>query len=262
MTVEKPIQTQSRDGVNLAYLDIGAGDPPLLFIHGWCCDRSYWRDQLLEFQGRHRTVAVDLRGHGDSDKPDQDYTIAGFVDDMAWLSERIGLERPVIVGHSMGGVIGLNLVRKHPGLARGLVMVDSPVVPLPDAFRATEAAIFAGLNSPAYVDVAKGFVGNVMFRADSDPTLKQTIVDGMALAPQRVMLTALRDVLSAANMAPGPISVPALFARATTATASAGEITARYPGLRVEEFDAAHFLQMEKPDAFNEILGAFVGEVA
>ena len=262
MSVDKPIQTQVRDGVGLAYMDTGSGDPPVLFIHGWCCDRSYWRDQLLEFQGRHRTVAVDLRGHGDSDKPDQGYTIAGFVDDVAWLTDRVGLDRPIIVGHSMGGLIGLNLVRKHPDLARGLVMVDSPVVPIPDTLKSTEEAIFAGLRSPAYMDVAKSFVGNFMFRADSDPTLKQSIVDGMALAPQRVMASALQDTLSSTNMAPGPIPLPALFVRASTSMASAGEITARYPGLRVEEFDAGHFLQMEKPDAFNEILGAFMGDVA
>jgi pimeloyl-ACP methyl ester carboxylesterase len=76
------------------------------------------------------------------------------------------------------------------------------------------------------------------------------------------MVTALQDTLSSANMAPGPIPVPALFVRASNATSSASEIAARYPGLRVEEFDAGHFLQMEKPDAFNETLGAFMGDVA
>lgn len=261
MTFDNPIRTEVRDGVSLAYMDTGSGGPPLVFIHGWCCDRSYWRDQLIEFQGRHRTVAVDLRGHGDSDKPDQDYAISGFVDDVAWLCEKIGLERPVIVGHSMGGVIGLNLVRKHPDLARALVMVDSPVTPLPDSFRATADAVFAGLKSPAYVNVARNFV-STMFRADSDPALRQTIIDGMAAAPQRVMWTALQDTVSPTNIAAGPIPVPALFVRASNASASADEIAAHYPGLRVEEFDASHFLQMEKPEAFNELLGRFVGDVA
>ncbi|HSP54543.1 MAG TPA: alpha/beta hydrolase, partial [Dehalococcoidia bacterium] len=75
MTVDDALKLAVRDGVALAYLDIGVGAPPLLFIHGWCCDRTYWREQLLAFQDRHWTVAVDLRGHGASDKPDQDYGI-------------------------------------------------------------------------------------------------------------------------------------------------------------------------------------------
>src|SRR3990170_4498714 len=101
------LSTATRDGVNLRYLDTGSGDRPLVFIHGWCCDHTYWRDQTTEFARRHRVIAVDLRGHGQSDKPDQDYTIGGFADDVAWLIRRLDLDRPVLVGHSMGGVIAL-----------------------------------------------------------------------------------------------------------------------------------------------------------
>src|SRR3972149_5629324 len=130
MTVDNALQTAVRNGVGLAYADIGVGSPPLLFIHGWCCDRTHWREQVVAFQDRHWTVAVDLRGDGEADKPDQDYGIAGFVDDVAWLCREIGLEKPIVVGHSMGGVIGMNLARKHRELARALGMVDSPVAPL------------------------------------------------------------------------------------------------------------------------------------
>jgi len=261
MTVDNALQTVVRDGVGLAYADIGVGSPPLLFIHGWCCDRTHWREQVLALQDRHWTLAVDLRGHGDSDKPDQDYSIAGFVDDVAWLCKEIGLEKPVVVGHSMGGVIGMNLVRQHPELARGLVMVDSPVVPLPDALQPTAEAVFGGLKTPAYVDIAKNFVSTFMFRPDSDPVLKQSIIDGMAAAPQRLMWTALSDTLSPDNIAPGPIPVPALFVRASTQISSADEIKARYPGTRLVEVNAAHFLQMENPAAFNEVLRQFIKEI-
>lgn len=261
MTVDNALQTVVRDGVGLAYADIGVGSPPLLFIHGWCCDRTHWREQVLALQDRHWTVAVDLRGHGDSDKPDQDYSIAVFVDDVAWLCKEIGLEKPVVVGHSMGGVIGMNLVRQHPELARGLVMVDSPVVPLPDALLPTAEAVFGGLKTPAYVDIAKNFVSTFMFRPDSDPVLKQSIIDGMAAAPQRLMWTALSNTLSPENIVPGPIRVPALFVRATTQISSAEEVAARYPGVRVEEVDAAHFLMMEKPAAFNEVMRQFIKEI-
>jgi len=262
MTVDNALQTAVRNGVGLAYADIGVGSPPLLFIHGWCCDRTHWREQVVAFQDRHWTVAVDLRGHGESDKPDQDYGIAGFVDDVAWLCREIGLEKPIVVGHSMGGVIGMNLARKHPELVRALVMVDSPAVPLPDALQSTADAVFAGLKSPAYVDIAKDFVGTFMFREDSDAELKAAIIEGMAAAPQRLMWTALSDTLSPQNIVPGTIPVPTLFVRATTQISSADDISSRYPGVEVKDIDAAHFLQMENPEAFNDVLRQFIREVA
>jgi pimeloyl-ACP methyl ester carboxylesterase len=92
--------------------------------------------------------------------------------------------------------------------------------------------------------------------------LKQSIIEGMAAAPQRLMWTALTDTLSPENLVPGPIPVPALFARASTQISSAAEIKSRYPGVRVQDIDAAHFLQMENPEAFNELLRRFIEEVA
>lgn len=257
MTVT-PMKTAVREGAALRYSDNGQGGPPLLFIHGWCCDHRFWRGQVSAFEKRHRVVAIDLRGHGESDKPDQDYTIAGFVDDLAWLCGETGIERPVVIGHSMGGVIALNLVRERAGLARAAVLADSPVVPLPAALRPTADATLAALKSPAYVETAKAFVGAFMFREDSDPALRQWVVDGMASAPQRVMWSALESTLSEENMPAGPLPVPALYVRAATQMASADELRGRYPGMVVEEIDSAHFLQMEKPAAFNEMLGQFL----
>jgi len=64
-----------RDGVKLHYEEAGAGDPPFVFVHGWCCNHTYFAPQFDHFAKNHRVVAVDLRGHGASDKPEQDYTI-------------------------------------------------------------------------------------------------------------------------------------------------------------------------------------------
>jgi pimeloyl-ACP methyl ester carboxylesterase len=105
-----------RDGVNLYYTDQGAGDPPLLFVHGWCCNSSHFQPQVDFFSRDHRCIAVDLRGHGESDKPEQDYTMAVFADDLAWLCAQLGVQRPVVIGHSMGGVVALALAQRHPNI--------------------------------------------------------------------------------------------------------------------------------------------------
>src|SRR5262245_37537999 len=119
----------ARDGVALAFDEAGIGQPPMLLVHGWTCDHTFFQPQLEHFSRQHRVVAVDLRGHGQSDKPHQDYTAAGFADDLVWLCEQIGVRKPVVVGHSMGGNISLELAARYPDFPMGIVMVDSPILP-------------------------------------------------------------------------------------------------------------------------------------
>ena len=252
------MKTVTRDGINLGYTDSGTGARSLLFVHGWCCDQSYWRAQIDDFAAGHRCVALDLRGHGGSDKPDQDYTIAGFVDDVAWLIAELGLHRATLVGHSMGGCIGLNLAHRHPDLLRALVMLDSPVIPIGDALRPLLTSILAGFKGPAFRETAATFVGSFMFNENSDPALRDEVVGGMSAAPQRLMHTALDSILSEDNLPAGPIPVPALFIRAATQNATANEISSRYGGITVAEVDAAHFLQLEQPAETNRIIRRFL----
>src|SRR5258707_15826215 len=84
--------------------------------------------QIAHFGQTRRVVAVDLRGHGASDAPDQEYTIAGFADDIAWQCAQLGLQKPVVIGHSFGGAVVLELCGRYPELASGMVMIDSIVM--------------------------------------------------------------------------------------------------------------------------------------
>src|SRR6266403_906320 len=68
---------------------------PGLLVHGFGCDHTFLLPQLRFLGDRRRTFAVDLRGHGASDAPKQDYTMAGFADDLAWISAQLNLERPI-----------------------------------------------------------------------------------------------------------------------------------------------------------------------
>ena len=71
-----------RDGVALFCDEAGGGEPPILLVHGWCGDHTYMAPQFEHFRRQHRTVAVDLRGHGRSDEPEQEYTIPASA--MTW----------------------------------------------------------------------------------------------------------------------------------------------------------------------------------
>ena len=116
-----------RDGVALFYEEAEGDDPPVLLIHGIGCDHTHFEPQFEHFARRgQRVVAVDLRGHGKSDKPHQSYTMQVFADDLAWKCERLGLHKPVVIGHSMGGVVALAL--GYPDVSSAIVMIDAPVV--------------------------------------------------------------------------------------------------------------------------------------
>ncbi|HET7035992.1 MAG TPA: alpha/beta hydrolase, partial [Thermomicrobiaceae bacterium] len=123
------METLRRDGVTLAYEDRGQGDPTIVLVHGWACDHSYVAPQAEHFRRTHRVVAVDLRGHGESDKPEQDYTMAQFADDLVWLCGQLSVVKPVVIGHSMGGVIAFELAARHPDLPAAVVALDSPIIP-------------------------------------------------------------------------------------------------------------------------------------
>lgn len=252
-------RTAIRDGVRLRYLDSGMGSPPLLFIHGWSCSAWFWREQIAAFEGKHRTVALDLRGHGESDKPHQDYTIAAFADDVAWLCRQVRLERPVIIGHSMGGVIAVRLVLDRPELAAAVVIVDSPIVPFTEPLASRMEQIVVGLSSSAYKDTAQALL-QMMFQPHTDPKLRYQVESIMLTTPQHVMASAFKGLLEAIPaLPPCNLPVPALFVAAADAPWSLEAVKARFHNMRTAQVvGAGHFLQLEVPEQFNAMLRRFL----
>lgn len=118
-----------REGVALFFADAGSGAPPLLFIHGLAADHTFFASQFDYFQHKHRVVAIDLRAHGQSDAPQQDYTVVGFADDLAWMCFELGLYRPVFIGYGLGGMIAVECAARWRDLPAALVALDAPLPP-------------------------------------------------------------------------------------------------------------------------------------
>lgn len=111
-------------GLKLAYAERGSpGGVPLLLLHGYTDScRSY--DRLMDCLPKvDRAVALSLRGHGDSDKPDSGYDLATLAADCAEAMDRLGIGAAIVVGHSMGSQVALRLALDHPGRVRGLVLL-------------------------------------------------------------------------------------------------------------------------------------------
>ena len=128
--------------LRLHYEREGEGDPPFVFVHGWCCDHTFFAPQLEHFRAAHEVVALDLRGCGASSRTDDGYDIPTLAEDVAALCAALELERPVVVGHSLGGMIGIELATRYPSLPGAVVAVDpGPIDPLPEALRSFEALV-------------------------------------------------------------------------------------------------------------------------
>jgi pimeloyl-ACP methyl ester carboxylesterase len=115
----------SPDGIPLAFEAHGAGTPTLMFVHGWSCDRSYWRGQVRPLGARYQVVTVDLAGHGGSGVGRRVWTMAAFGEDVVAVVEQLGLGEVVLIGHSMGGDVIVEAALRLGDRVVGLVWVDT-----------------------------------------------------------------------------------------------------------------------------------------
>jgi pimeloyl-ACP methyl ester carboxylesterase len=253
------MKTKSRDGVRIAYLEDGTRADPIVFVHGWCCDHRYFAPQFAHFSARHRVVALDQRGFGESDKPKQQYTIEGFADDVAWLCGELGLERPAIVGHSMGGAIALAVGARHPKLARAIGLCD-PAVMFPSYVRDTLGGFVAALATPGYLEVAKQFIADRLFGAHDDPTRKARILADMCETPQHVMHSSFESLAAFdGEAAARACKAPVLLIDAEVALPDRAKFREVCPQLvAAQTAGAGHFHQLEVPDQVNAMLERFL----
>ncbi|WP_331773041.1 alpha/beta hydrolase (plasmid) [Embleya sp. NBC_00888] len=132
---------------------------PLVFVHGNSASRAVFRAQLDDDFGPRRLLALDLLGHGESDNatdPEQAYTHRGYAATIVEVLTALGIKRAVVVGWSLGGYIGLELIPRFPGLA-GLIMTGTPPVgkdTLGDGFLPTADLRYAGVEDITLAEAA------------------------------------------------------------------------------------------------------------
>src|SRR5262245_60797096 len=123
----KPVKKTVRadDGLDLVCEVRGQGDTALVFLHGWCGDRAYWKHQVDAFAADYRVVTLDQAGHGESGKDRKAWSVSGLAGDVEAVVKALGLKRVILVGHSMGGPVALLAARRMPGTIVAVVGVDT-----------------------------------------------------------------------------------------------------------------------------------------
>jgi len=111
-------------GINLFCRDTRTDGEAILCLHGRWGRGETWIDFIRRYGGRYRVIAPDLRGHGLSEKPLARYTAQEMAADMVALLDRLGVERAIVVGHSMGGHVAGWLAAKEPGRVRAVAILD------------------------------------------------------------------------------------------------------------------------------------------
>lgn len=115
----------SVNGVRLRYETWGVGETPLLLLHGLGSSADDWFLQLPAFAAHHRCIAVDLRGHGLSDKPEGVYSMALFASDVAGVLRALDARPAHVLGLSLGGMVAQQLAIAHPEAVRSLVLLNT-----------------------------------------------------------------------------------------------------------------------------------------
>jgi non-heme chloroperoxidase len=255
------------DGVAIRYLDVGAGSP-IVMLHGLGQTAAQFEKQINDLGLTHRVIGVDLRGHGESDKPSYGYRIARLAEDLHQLISGLDLADTALLGHSMGcSVIWSYLDQFGADRIAKLVLVDQPPCLVADpTWPPGQAGSLSAILAPldVYIHAAQLIAHR---RLAGTPTMSATdrafFADRHSLFPAEHEATLLinhafqdwRDVIPR-------IAVPTLVVGGTSMARGAEWVASKIPNSRLELFTAeelgSHFMFWENPTKFNTLVRDFI----
>lgn len=210
----RTITTQTHtlvSGVELHYATVGVPSPAaLVFIHGWPDSWYSFARVLDSLPTSNYSIALSLRGFGDSSVPDDGYAIEQFAADTGTLLDHLGVSSLVCVGHSMGSLVAQRLAADRPDLTTGVVLIGG-FVSLGDDLVAEIAEIVADLSDPVDEQFVREFQSSTLAGL-VPPEFFERLIDESRKAPARVWRDAFRAIIeSRASDAAGRITVPTLL---------------------------------------------------
>ncbi len=264
----KPVKKTFRadDGLEIVGEVRGQGDTALVFLHGWCGDREYWKHQVEVFAADYRVVALDQAGHGESGKGRKAWTADGLAGDVEAVVNALGLKRVILVGHSMGGWVALLAAKRMPGTVVAVIGVDT----LQNAeFKLTEEVakpILDGLEKDFKGAVRTMFDGQLPEKADAEvKKWLQIKAEGqdpkMALALTRNLFGLdTGKLLKEAKVPVRCINSAGGYKFFTPTAAETNKKYADFGAVTIE--GVGHYPMLEKPDEFNRKLRDVLNEFA
>lgn len=258
---------RAADGLNIICEVGGKEDTALIFLHGWCGERAYWKHQVDAFAKEFRIVTVDQAGHGESGKDRKQWTTSSLAGDVEAIVKTLGLKRVILVGHSMGGPVSLMAAKRMPGTIVAVIGVDTlqnVEFKMPDEvtkkFIEGFAADFKGTMRAGL---------NGMLAEKTDPELKKWLITRAQAQDEKMAMGLMRDMMRLDSKtllkdAKVPIRCINSAGGFQFFTPTAVDINKKYADYGAVLIDAVgHYPMLEKPEEFNrklrEVLKEFGG---
>jgi uncharacterized protein (DUF1684 family)/pimeloyl-ACP methyl ester carboxylesterase len=239
------------------YIDVGKGSTVLIFVHGWTCNAEFWKGSYAAFKNI-RAIALDLLGHGESDKPQTNYSMHYFARSIEAVMKDANVTKAVLVGHSMGTPVIRQFYRLYPESVLGLVIVDGRLRPF--APKEQVEKFFAPLKAN-YKQAAPQFIDG-MLAPIKDEKLKTEIKTSMLNTPEQAALSAMEGMNDERIWTNDKIDIPVLAVMAKSpfwTNEYEQYVHSIIPNIDYQVWDdVSHFLMMEKPDEFNKTVAAFL----
>ncbi|HWM93714.1 MAG TPA: alpha/beta hydrolase [Thermoanaerobaculia bacterium] len=245
---------------NLYVRDGGKSDHvPIVFVHSVAGNGGQWALQLDHLRRHRRAVALDLRGHGESDPADDgDYSISGMAGDIEAVVDQLGLRRFILGGHSLGSLVAIEYASRHPDRVAGLLLADpnGDLTSLPQE----EKESFLGPLRQDPLGELSSYFRQLVVGGDADAA--RWVLEDLRLTHEDAIVKALEGSMeypATAALAKYPGPKLAVISDMNNLPYSlhrlVPELTTRLmPG-------TGHWLMMDRPEAFNHIVDEFLNEV-
>ncbi|HLA68684.1 MAG TPA: alpha/beta fold hydrolase [Bacteroidota bacterium] len=260
------------NGISINYQERGLPQGlPIVFIHGFPFNNTMWAPQMMALPQEYRAISFDVRGHGESDVADGQYSIEFFADDLISLLDHLAIQRAVLCGLSMGGYIALRTIERHPDRIRALVLCDTRSEADANEGKVKRASQIKAVKSQGVKPFAESFVKAVFAPhtfVESPKTVAaiQSAIEStspLSICGTLLALAARTDTTSVLAQ----ITVPTLILvgehDALTPPSAAQSMHSLIQGSQIHIVPhAAHMSNLENPSFFNEKLLAFLKNIA
>lgn len=251
----------------LSYDDLGEGNIPIIFLHGFPFDKSMWQGQLDFLKLAYRVIACDIRGFGKSIDEKSPLSIDLFADDLIAFMNQLNIEKTIVCGLSMGGFITLNAHQRFPDRFEALILADTQcIADTPEAKEKRYEAI-SEIEVNGVANFNEGFIKKV-FHEDSFTNKKELVEELRSVVFSNsehiiqqglVALAERSETCSALDK----ISIPTLIICGrediVTPLTESEAMKESIPGAKLQIIEkAGHVSNLEQPDEFNKHLFNFL----
>lgn len=262
-------QTESRtvilDSIKICYKVAGSGQRSMVFIHGFGCDMNAWREQFGYFNDKAKMIFIDLPGYGKSDKPQTEYTLDLFASAVKSVMDKEDIKDAVFIGHSLGTPVCRQVIYKYPRLVSKLVDVDGVYCfyPADSDMKAAYTAFAESFNSDSVRQIISGFVESLCVPQTSSE-IKNYAMSVMPQTSRRIAYSTMKNLIKEKYWINGKIDIPALVIASKNSQIPSDykQIMGKlYLNMEYHELDSiGHFIMMEQPQMFNNMLDEFINK--